>query len=275
MAYADYFQPSGTARQVALVREALATVTPRLSLRLPCPITFKDLSGYAMSVQDDHFHAHGEPNTESHGVAVAGAPAGLFWWSYDGSKTPVKCWIEIDPSLSDAFTKEVVLAEAAHAFDLVGVEWNDVKRGQIYDAYHNLPPGTTGPIPWYWQGTSSHPHGWFGPQPYYDTPGESFMSLFMAGASTLRLSGATRWSHQADAGDVALFQRLIGVGGEEASLKTQFLSELNKSTLFAKWATANPGEYQRAMAFYTNGGTPPTMVTPFGRALVLALGGLP
>lgn len=47
----------------------------------------------------------------------------------------------------------------------------------------------------------------------------------------------------------------------------QFWADLSGAKLYLKWKLDNPGELSRLRAFAA-GGTKPSMLTPFGRALV-------
>jgi hypothetical protein len=284
VAFRDYFTPSATAEQNLLVVQALNTVIPEaqsaLTLSLKVPVYFKDLSAYNGLVAEDHFHAHDASGAHGHGLGYAGAAAGLFWWNYTGEDTVTRAWIEVDPRYGPEFSKEVMLAEAAHAFDMLCQQWDRTKRGKLYDAYHGYPLGTTGPISWQYKGSTSHPHGWFGPQGYYDTPGESFMATFIKSLTTTAFSGETRWSHGSPPALLDVFKSLVGLGEPPTPppppptgnlALDNFLRELRAATFFKSWASANPGELTRFNSFVA-GGTRPVMVTPFGRALIHAVG---
>jgi hypothetical protein len=266
LAFRDHFSFSDI-RARTIVEAAMKRFTAQhLSLSVDVPVTVKNLGGYAAYVQDGHFHVPASKQTMNHGIASsAGAPMGLFWWQYDSTGKVTRAWIEIHDALSAQDAETTFLAEAAHAIDMCSPQWSDAKRGLVFDAYH---PGDApvGPISWSYRGERSHGHGWFGPQPYFDTPGESFMVAVIRAFSEYPI--ADWWSHKTTAAVVDKTRELLG-GGNVDIFRDRFLPELERSTLYAKWRRSNPGEAKRWDAFVA-GGAEPAMVTPFGRMLVAA-----
>jgi hypothetical protein len=202
MAFKDYFELRGLPEQQAAIQEALASFkAPHLSLRQVVPVEFVDLTSFSGMVErDQHFHAHDSGGDHGHGLAdKVDGPLGLFWF---------KGLIQIEQSLSRRKSQAVFMAEAAHAVDFLSPEWTDEKRGKLFDAYHGVAEGTTGPIDIFWQGNAqSHNHGWFGPQEYYDTPGESFMIGFMLSFSEYTLTDY--WSHGTTAAVIEKIRQLL------------------------------------------------------------------
>jgi hypothetical protein len=281
VAFRDRFKPQDDrARQI--VDAAMRNFNAQwLKLRVDVPVIVKDLSQYTGLIEVDptgelgHFHAPHGKGEHNHGLASASGPMGLFWWSYDSSYTVQRAWIEIHDKLSALDSEITFVAEAVHAIDMCSPDWTDEERGLVYDAYMGWTPGTIGPIQWHYRGEKpvSKGHGWFGPQGYWDTPGESLMVAGIRAATPYHIEDW--WSYKSSPQVVELVRRFITDGNmidpvQEDNVQTHFdafLAHLQKSTLYAKWRASNPGEALR-WDTYTRGGVLPKMVTPLGRSLV-------
>jgi hypothetical protein len=282
MAFRDHFKPQDE-RARLIVEAGMRNFSAQwLKLRVDVPVVVKDLSQYSGMIEVDpsgqlgHFHAPHGKGTHNHGLASANGPMGLFWWSFDSSYRVQRAWIEIHSGLSQLDSEVTFIAEAVHAIDMCSPDWTDEERGWIYDAYLGWPQGTIGPIGWHYRGEKaiSKGHGWFGPQGYWDTPGESLMVAGIRAATPYAIQDW--WSYKSSPMVVDLFRQFITDGNHEDPVKGNdvqtyfdtFLFNISKSTLYAKWRASNPGEASRWDKYVSGMSDFPKMVTPFGRALV-------
>jgi len=213
----DFFSFSGSLEFVNTMHVAFGPdvlKAQHLRLTAVCPVEEKDLSGFGIheEPQGDRWGHADVDHEKAHGIVArnkqnAAAVAGLYWFptaQYPAGR------IEIGTGFSRDTQRAIAMAEAAHAIDINSPDWNDTKRGRVYDAYHagqGLPP--VGPISLDYQGSPAHPHGWFGPQDYFDTPGESWMIGFILGATIL--AHGDWWTHVTTPEVVAVVKRELGL----------------------------------------------------------------